>query len=285
MICPNCSAEFDEKTIIVCPYCGYEYMPGAKKEHRKEINQLKEKTQDMRNRSRKAEKAVKTSTSVLVKAALLFLIIFLVVVAVAVVQKMMDTPEKRLEAQKDKLSEFEAIYQTGDYAKLWEEVTDYPESYSPTYAKYYNVGKLYDDYIWADKWNYTQAYFYIALRDEYPLEELYADMSYSLKVLATGLKYRDAGYVYGEQYGVDKILGDMETSVKFYYCLSDEEFDTLLNMYLEMKKADEYEYDHEDEYPEGSQKESEKIKSQMIEYVKDVPARMLEHPVEERIIE
>lgn len=267
MLCPNCSAEFNENLTIVCPYCGYEYMKGARQEHQQEIDAIKKKTREVKQQS---EKLVRKSTHVLLKVALIFLGVFLIIMLLTFIYKQFDSPEAAMEKQEKKLREFEEIYQSGDYEKLWEEIAYFSEGYSATYRKYYNVGSLYHNYEWSDEANYNNAYYAPRITDVMTTEEILTDLKYSLRVLYDAQTYRDAGYVYGEQTAVEKIEADMKDSIMNYYCFVEEEYRELYDTYCMWRGCAE------------EDAEAEKLNNIMLELVEPLYERMLKNEIEER---
>lgn len=227
MICPNCSAEFDEKQLIVCPYCGYEHMPGARQEHEHEIRTIKKKTLEAK---KQPEKLIRKSNNFLKKLVIAFLVVFLLVVIIKVVCSRIDS-DRELHKQEEKLAYFEEIYGSGDYAKLYKEIMAFDESYSASFRKYYNVAWLYHSYCLADEWNYNNAYYLPLTYDLVTVDEIFADLKYSFEVMLTACSYEEAGYVYGERQAVEQIKNLMKSSVMTFYCLSEKEYLDMYNGY------------------------------------------------------
>lgn len=240
MICPNCSAEFDEKQLIVCPYCGYEHMPGAKQEHEHEIGSIKKKTLEAK---KQPEKLIQKSNHFLKKLVIAFLVIFLLAVIIKVVFSRIES-DGELHKQEEKLAYFEKIYESGDYTKLYEEIMAFDESYSASFRKYYNVAWLYHSYCLADEWNYNNAYYLPLTDDLVTVDEIFDDLKYSFEVMLNTYTYEEAGYVYGERQAVERIKELMKSSVMTYYCLSEKEYEDMYNSYAVILSDDISEEDN-----------------------------------------
>ena len=78
MICENCGAEYDEH-LLLCPYCGTENDRAAQLEHQKEMHDLNEKTEKLRQAP---ERAARKGSQIVTKMAVAAVIGVLVVSAV-----------------------------------------------------------------------------------------------------------------------------------------------------------------------------------------------------------
>ena len=134
MICENCGAEYDEH-LLLCPYCGTENDRAAQLEHQKEMHDLNEKTEKLRQAP---ERAARKGSQIVTKMAVAAVIGVLVVSAVIWVVTRIQAGNA-LGQQEKQLAQLEEYYEAGDYEQMEQYLDSLEYGYSSTFAKYRNA--------------------------------------------------------------------------------------------------------------------------------------------------
>ena len=216
MICPNCGAEIDEKTVV-CPYCDFEIELNAKKEQKEYIADLKEKKKDLQNVPlRKAKKAEKKTNHIFKVFIILFIIITLISTVFVVVKS-----KNGLKKQNETLAKLEEYYNSYDFDSMKELLDKTENSYSATFEKYTISARLYTVSLWQiedyEKVRKNSNEWYVAESLRYIFETL-SDMK----------GYEDDGYKYGEEKAVEYFKELYYKCLNESYMLADDEIEEFL---------------------------------------------------------
>jgi hypothetical protein len=138
MKCPNCGAPVDDGAIS-CQYCGWENSDLVKSNNENEINGIYQRIFSMLGLpDSAAKKAGKILTRLSVALVICFLIAIVLTAGYALV-----IPKISYRRQQSNLAKLEAVYITGDYEKLYEQLRKMgTDMYSSVYDKYYDIASL-----------------------------------------------------------------------------------------------------------------------------------------------
>ncbi len=131
MRCPNCNGQMEESDLH-CAYCGWENPAAAEAAHHAEIHSIYAKTARLLNLP---EKMIRKLTKILLRflaavIALSLVVILCVRVAAGVRQK------QEYAQQQEVLAVLEEAYAAGDYARVYDTMQDYENSYLASFDKY-----------------------------------------------------------------------------------------------------------------------------------------------------
>ena len=224
MICENCGAEYDDH-LLLCPYCGTENDRAAQMEHQKEMQDLNEKTEKLRQAP---ERAARRGSQIVTKIAVIAVIGVLVTAAVIWAVTRIRA-ENALSQQEKQLAKLEEYYEAGDFEQMEQYLDSLEYGYSSTFAKYRN----------AVDWNRL-------MKDQ--LEMLESDAEYAKQGGVIGVSELEFGmdwtfetlydiseqakrhYPHGEQEVGEDVTKQLTDALKEHYQLTDEEIANGISM-------------------------------------------------------
>lgn len=224
MICENCGAEYDEH-LLLCPYCGTENDRAAQLEHQKELHDLNEKTEKLRQAP---ESVARKGSQIVTKMAVAAVIGVLVVASVIWVVTRIQAGNA-LGQQEKQLAQLEEYYEAGDYEQMEQYLDSLEYGYSSTFAKYRN----------AVDWNQLMEYQLDMMENdaEYAkqggivgVSELEFGMNWTFETLYDIAEQAKRQYPHGEQAVGEEVTKQLTEALKEHYQLTDEEIATGISM-------------------------------------------------------
>ena len=216
MICKNCGGEISGDEIQ-CPYCGWENDVVAVKEQEQEIESIREKTREF---YRKPEKVARKTSSVLVWTLSVIAVIFVLSI-IAGISINYFAEKNEYSNQQNALSDLEKLYSAGDYEAMNTRLESLPDSYSPSFAKYTTVGRMYERLSRLEEECPETAEFVAGYPKggdllDYDLKNLFA-------ILLECQKLEQAGFVYGEEKAAVQFTAQAKDLLTDVLLLTDEE--------------------------------------------------------------
>lgn len=224
MICENCGAEYDDH-LLLCPYCGTENARAAQMEHQKEMHDLNEKTEQLRQAP---ERAARRGSQIVTKIAVIVVIAVLVMAAgIWVVTRIQ--AGSALSQQEKQLAKLEEYYEAGDFEQMEEYLDSLEHGYSSTFAKYRNAVD------WHRLMNYQLEMMendaeYAKQGGIVGVSELEFGMNWTFETLYDISEQAKRHYPHGEQEVGEDVTKQLTDALKEHYQLMDEEIETGISM-------------------------------------------------------
>ncbi|MCR5716847.1 MAG: zinc ribbon domain-containing protein [Lachnospiraceae bacterium] len=142
-ICENCGAQLADD-VIVCPYCAFEVIALAEKEHQQNIRSLQNEAQKLRwqnhDRKKRAERVESAGTTLLKHIGRLLPILIPILLAATAISTFLYSKYSVDERQKD-LVQLETYYEARDYKAM----EDYLDNH--VQAPYGGTWRVYQDLV------------------------------------------------------------------------------------------------------------------------------------------
>ena len=224
--CKNCNAKYD-KDLITCPYCGAEDAEAAYQKQREYVDGHK-------NRSKFWEKLpdtiVRLTDSAMKKTAFFAVGIFIVVLLIGFVGAKIYSSMGVWRMDRE-IAKLESYYQAGDYEGLQEYFWSLDSTYGGVYEKYDRTIHAYLHVTWAVRDLEELAdKDYINYHTAENVEELLEETIATLQELK-GLE--EEGFPYEEGDAILEFKEQLETAVRTYLPLTEEEFKDACDRYAE----------------------------------------------------
>ena len=244
IICPSCGASFNESEPK-CPYCGTVYEPGAEKEYKEKLNDLR---MDLDIVDNLAEDDYKSDFKAFLERFLPIVgtVLFIAVVALTVykISTSGSRSANRVEMDESiqKLSDlrtyeevFDAYYDAGDYAGMLEEIDAWKEECGGRFGSDSELvnWRNYDFYycltLYENAEEAVEDYIYVMESSSLPTTSRYADvLYYGFRFYGTASD-EDNGYrlLAGEREYLNTLCSGLEEEMRAVLQISEEEYEAL----------------------------------------------------------
>ena len=216
MICPNCGAEFSDDTLA-CPYCGCENETAAKAHQKAEISGIYAKIAALLQRP---EQTVRRASRLLLRIGLILIGIFLIALLAAFLYARI-SPEMAYQKQREQLEQLEALYQEGDYTKMYQTLEKAEDSRNAVYDKFRIIGEL-DQTLTELEESCPETAAFVR---QYPkgADLLDSELDGVFTLLNDCAALEEAGYVYGEGEAAADLRERAYDLLSRVLCLTEEE--------------------------------------------------------------
>ena len=200
--CENCGAEYSSE-LSVCPYCGAENFRRSQKEQLDYLKKKKEETEALYELpSKKARKATRNSTWVLIFAAVLVVFVTACMFIISGINN-----NNRIKKREELLSLLEEAYLKNDYEQIGK-ILDENEIYQSSFDKYLDLSEVYRDYTVAREGLKDLDNSFIQFLSEDELADLIdSDLERLINALSELEKMKTNGFIKDEEQGYEYLKG------------------------------------------------------------------------------